>query len=270
MKLPRLVVISGLHRLPTPDRGAWPVRKPRWRGRALPLRPTEDDAAGERFGTGDELPAQRHQALSAAVRAAPGSQGGFRKHLRRLASLSRAADSRGTSASQRGVPRRGAAGLSRALPVPMTIRWLLAAVHLLALGVGLGAVWARGRALRGELDAAGLRRAFYADTWWGIAAVLWIGTGLARAFGGFEKGSLYYLHSHFFWAKISLLAVILLLDLRPMSALMQCRRLVPRGDIPYARAAARFARISFIQAALVVLMVLAATAMARGYGVPAR
>src|SRR5216117_3116139 len=26
----------------------------------------------------------------------------------------------------------------------MTIRWLLAAVHLLALGVGLGAVWARG------------------------------------------------------------------------------------------------------------------------------
>src|SRR2546422_11619251 len=28
----------------------------------------------------------------------------------------------------------------------MTIRWLLAAVQLLALGVGLGAVWARGRA----------------------------------------------------------------------------------------------------------------------------
>ena len=34
----------------------------------------------------------------------------------------------------------------------MTVRWLLAAVHLLALGVGLGAVWARGRALAGELD----------------------------------------------------------------------------------------------------------------------
>ncbi len=71
----------------------------------------------------------------------------------------------------------------------MTIRWLLAAIHLLALGLGFGAVWARGRALRGELDPAGLRRAFYADTWWGVAAVLWIGTGLVRAFGGFEKGS---------------------------------------------------------------------------------
>ena len=46
----------------------------------------------------------------------------------------------------------------------MTIRWLLAAVHLLALGIGLGAVWARGRALGGAVDAMGLRRAFDADT----------------------------------------------------------------------------------------------------------
>src|SRR5207247_5390021 len=59
----------------------------------------------------------------------------------------------------------------------MTIRWLLAAVHLLALGVGLGAVWARGRALQAPLDVPALRRVFSADTWWGIAAVLWIGTG---------------------------------------------------------------------------------------------
>jgi len=118
----------------------------------------------------------------------------------------------------------------------MTIRWLLAAVHLLALGVGLGAVWARGRALQAPLDVPALRRVFYADTWWGIAAVLWIGTGLVRAFGGYEKGAFYYLHNHLFWAKMGLLA----------------------------------ARISFVQALLVVLMVLAATAMARGYGVPAR
>jgi len=34
----------------------------------------------------------------------------------------------------------------------MTIRWLLAAVHLLAVGEALGAVWARGRALAAELD----------------------------------------------------------------------------------------------------------------------
>jgi len=151
----------------------------------------------------------------------------------------------------------------------MTIRWLLAAIHLLALGLGFGAVWARGRALRGELDPAGLRRAFYADTWWGVAAVLWIGTGLVRVFGGFEKGSFYYLHNHFFWAKMGLLAAILILELRPMITLIQWRRVAARGAVPDTRAANRFAQISFIQAALVVLMVLAATGMARGYGVPA-
>jgi putative membrane protein len=149
----------------------------------------------------------------------------------------------------------------------MAIRWLLAAFHLLALGVGLGAVWARGRALQGELDAAGLRRVFYADSWWGVAALVWIGTGLVRAFGGFEKGSFYYLHNHAFWGKMGLLVVILGLELRPMVALIRWRRLVARGEIPDTRAASRFAQISFVQAALVVLMVLAATAMARGYGV---
>jgi putative membrane protein len=148
----------------------------------------------------------------------------------------------------------------------MTIRWLLAAGHLLALGIGLGAVWARGRALRGELDALGLRRAFYADTWWGIAAILWIGTGLTRAFGGYEKASSYYLHNHFFWAKMGLLAAILILELRPMVSLIQWRRIVARGGVPDTRFASRFAQVSFAQAGLVVLMVLAATAMARGYG----
>jgi len=150
----------------------------------------------------------------------------------------------------------------------MLIRWVLAAIHLLALGVGLGAVWARGRALRNPLDAPGLRRVFYADTWWGIAAMLWIGTGLARAFGGFEKGSAYYLHNHLFWAKMGLLALILVLELSPMVTLIRWRVQLGRGQQPDTHAAARIASISFVQAVLVVLMTLAATAMARGYGVP--
>ncbi len=152
----------------------------------------------------------------------------------------------------------------------MTLRWLLAALHLLALGVGLGAVWARGRALQAQLDVTGLRRVFYADNWWGIAAFVWLATGLARAFGGFEKGSFYYLHNYVFWAKMVLFAAIFVLELRPMVTLITWRRHVTRGDVPDTRAASGFARISFIQAALVVVMVLAATAMARGYGMPAR
>jgi len=146
------------------------------------------------------------------------------------------------------------------------LRWLLAAVHLLALGIGLGAVWARGRALRRELDTAGLRRTFEADNWWGVAALLWIATGLARAFGGFEKGAAYYLHNHFFWLKMALFATIFALELAPMLALMRWRGQVRRGERPDTTRAAAFARISAVQALLVVLMVLAATALARGYG----
>src|SRR5256884_9001625 len=146
----------------------------------------------------------------------------------------------------------------------MTIRWLLAGFHLVGLGVGLGAVLACGRAFQAQLDVLGLRRVFYADAWWGVAAILWIGTGLVRAFGGFEKGSFYYLHNHFFWAKMGLLAAILILELRPMLTLIQWRRVVVRGGVPDTRVASRFAQISFVQAALAVLMVLAATGMARG------
>jgi len=149
----------------------------------------------------------------------------------------------------------------------MTVRWLFAALHLLALGIGLGAVWARARTLGGPFDAAGLRRVFSADGWWGVAAGLWIVTGLVRAFAGVEKGSTYYLHNHVFWLKMSLFGLILILEASPMIALVRWRTQARRGEPVDTRLAGRFARVSYVQAGLVVLMVLAATAMARGYGV---
>jgi putative membrane protein len=147
------------------------------------------------------------------------------------------------------------------------LRWLLAAVHLLALGIGLGAIWARALTLRGPLDAAGVRRVLAADTWWGIAAILWIGTGLVRAFAGFEKGTLYYTHNHYFWVKMGLLGSILLLEIMPMITFIKWRARLAKNETIDATNAASFATTSFIQAALIVFMVLAATAMARGYGV---
>ena len=142
----------------------------------------------------------------------------------------------------------------------MILRWLLAWAHLLALGIGLGAIWARGRALqRGEFKAA-----LTADTWWGIAAAIWITTGLARAFGPFEKGSAYYMANGFFQLKMALLLAILLLEVAPMVTLIRWRL----GATPDPGKAKAFARISEIQVALVVLMVLCATAMARGVRFP--
>jgi putative membrane protein len=143
------------------------------------------------------------------------------------------------------------------------IRWLLAAFHLLALGIGLGAILNRAWALRGHLDADGVRRVLNADTAWGVAALLWISTGLLRAFAGFEKGSDYYLNNHVFWGKMSFLVVILALEILPVITFIQWRRHTTEIDPHRART---LARTSFIQAALVVLMVFAATAMARGIG----
>jgi putative membrane protein len=148
----------------------------------------------------------------------------------------------------------------------MTLRWLIATLHLLALGIGLGAVWARARGLQGELHETGLRGVFYADMWWGIAALLWLSTGLVRAFGGLEKGTVYYLHNHLFWAKMAMLGLILVLEICPMVALIRWRVALKHGEHPDTRAAPRLAWISFLQAGLVVLMVLLATAIARGYG----
>jgi putative membrane protein len=148
----------------------------------------------------------------------------------------------------------------------MLARWLLAAFHLLALGLGLGAIWVRHRAFRGPLDQGGLRRLFGADTLWGVAALLWIGTGLARAFGGFEKGTAYYVANTFFRAKMGFLIIILLLEIWPMITLIKWRARAGRRQSIDTSPAVALSRISAVQAALIVAMVFAATGMARGWG----
>jgi putative membrane protein len=148
----------------------------------------------------------------------------------------------------------------------MLLRLSFAVLHLLGLGIGLGAVWARARALRAELDKPGLKRVFEADTWWGIAALIWIGTGLLRAFAGFEKGSAYYLSNHFFWLKMTLLIVVLALEVAPMVGLIRWRIASGKGQALDLRRAPAFAVISKIQAALIAVMVVAAALMARGFG----
>jgi putative membrane protein len=120
----------------------------------------------------------------------------------------------------------------------------------------------------GPLDPAGMRRALQADTWWGIAALVWISTGLVRAFSGLEKGTSYYLHNHLFLGKMGLLLLILVLEVAPMKTLIGWRITRSKGGDPDTTAAAGLARTSFVQAGLVILMVVLATGMARGLGTP--
>lgn len=149
----------------------------------------------------------------------------------------------------------------------MTLRWLLAALHLVALGVGLGAVWVRARALSSRLDERGLHTIFRADMWWGVAAFLWIGTGVWRLLAGLEKNTGYYLQNHFFLAKMGCLGLILILEGWPMITLIKWRRQAAAGGLPVTTGAPALARISIAQAVLVIMMVFLASAMARGYGV---
>lgn len=147
----------------------------------------------------------------------------------------------------------------------MILRWFIATLHLLVLPLGLGAIWMRARALARVTAHAGLARAFMADNLWGVAAALWIVTGLWRAFGGLEKGSAYYLHDHAFHLKMGLFILILLLEIWPMATLIRWRIRARHGSAVDLRAAPALARVSYAEAGLVILMVFAATAVARGY-----
>jgi putative membrane protein len=150
------------------------------------------------------------------------------------------------------------------------LRLALASLHLLALGIGLGAVMNRAAALREPITPASLQRVFRSDTMWGIAAVVWIGTGLWRVIGQTEKSTAYYLHNRLFWTKMGLLLAILVLEVWPMVTLIRWRIATARHGAPdtsgWTGPARRIAAISALQAALVVAMVVVATAMARGYG----
>jgi putative membrane protein len=156
------------------------------------------------------------------------------------------------------------------------LRITLAVLHLLALGIGLGAIYARARAL-GAMSSTqepavpdGLRRAFAADAWWGLAALLWVSTGLWRALAGTEKAPGYYWSNHVFYAKMALFILVVLLEVWPMTTLIRWRRAAAKHTLPpsdeLARTGRRLARVSDVQTLLVVAIVVAAVTMARGYG----
>ena len=77
----------------------------------------------------------------------------------------------------------------------MVVAALLSAVHMLTLGAG--AIFARGRALSRPLDDAGWARLLAADNAWGMAALLWIASGLGGVFYGGKEPSFYWRNSFF-------------------------------------------------------------------------
>ena len=144
---------------------------------------------------------------------------------------------------------------------------VVSALHVLALALGLSSVYFRGRALRGRLDADGLKRLFAADSVWGLAAGLWLVTGLLRALAGLEKGTAFYFASTLFWTKMGLFVLILVLEIRPMTTFIRWRIGLRRGALPDTSSARGLYLVNHVEMALVVLMVFVAAFMARGFGV---
>ncbi|KPA91191.1 DUF2214 family protein [Pseudomonas asplenii] len=149
----------------------------------------------------------------------------------------------------------------------MLVHWFLAALHLLAYGIALAAVFGRGGALLrlGGSAATDLRPVFVWDNLWGISAAVLLITGGLRAFGGFEKGSDYYLHQPLFHLKLTLFVIVLLLELTPMISLIKWRIAQKKGASIDIRRARLFARLSHVEALLIMLIVIAASGMARGF-----
>jgi putative membrane protein len=142
---------------------------------------------------------------------------------------------------------------------------MVAALHLLGMALAIGAATSRARAFDGHLDTAGVQRVLRADNYWGLSALILLGTGLWRAFGGLEKGTSFYLESNLFWIKMGLFVTVLILEIGPMVALIRWRAALRKSAFVDTSRAALFARISASQAVLVGLIVIAAAGMARAF-----
>lgn len=148
---------------------------------------------------------------------------------------------------------------------------LLAILHLLPLPVGTAFLLVRSLGLS-ELAAGAdeakrprlLRRIFLADTVWGLAAAVWMITGFLRAFGPYEKGAAYYLHTPWFHLKLTVFLLIWILELPVMIALIRWRVATARNQSFDASRARLYGGLGHAEAGLLLLMVAAAVLMARG------
>ncbi len=146
----------------------------------------------------------------------------------------------------------------------MSLNIILAYSHLLALALGFYSIWTRANALKKVKQTADLSEVFRADNIWGLAAFLWLISGLWRAFGGVEKGTEYYLQSTAFIVKMILFGAVFLLEIKPMITLVQWRiKLKKQQPIDLSKAGL-FATLSHIQLGLLSVILLFAVAMARG------
>lgn len=146
----------------------------------------------------------------------------------------------------------------------------LAAIHLLSLALGVALLVLRGKTLEQVKDEKALERVFVWDNLYGILALFWIGSGLLRAFGGFEKGTDYYLSNHVFWTKLLFVLLLLGFETPILAALIRFRVQRSKKQAVDLSGVPRLVRLHWLELGSIVPIVLAATLMARGVGTPSK
>jgi putative membrane protein len=153
---------------------------------------------------------------------------------------------------------------------------IAASIHYLALGIGLGSAFMRGRYIRALRGASAAERTptlkalFMADNIWGLAALLWVLSGLARAFGGLEKGTAFYLSNPLFILKMGLFLLLFALETPPMITFIKWRIALGKKQSPVRvdddRFLERLYRLNTAEVGLLFLIPVIASMMARGIG----
>ncbi len=150
----------------------------------------------------------------------------------------------------------------------MVLESILAYLHLLAILTMVVFVASEAALCRADwLNAKVVARLAKIDLVYGIAAVLVLATGVARIVWG-VKGPAYYGANWLLHAKVGLFVVIALVSIKPTLTFRRWARVQKAGGaLPGAAEIAATRRLVMVQAHLLPLIPLAATFLARGFGV---
>ena len=112
-----------------------------------------------------------------------------------------------------------------------------------------------------------LRRIQRVDLAYGISAGLLLAIGLLRVFF-FEKGVNFYIHSPFFWVKMTAFALVALLSIDPTIRYIRWNKTLSQGKVPEITDAQhkRTRLLLWLEIIGIVVILLAAPLMARGIG----
>ncbi len=143
---------------------------------------------------------------------------------------------------------------------------LASALHLLSLAAGVASLFLRRQALLATLDDAGIRRVLRLDNISGVVALVWMGSGVWRAFGGLEKGTEYYTSNWVFWLKLGLLGVAWGFETKCMLTFIRWRSQLAKNQPIDVTVAPSLVRRHYPEIAMIGILTIVAAFMAHGAG----